>query len=164
MIRVKQTLTVEDYQAAAAVHYRTYHWTRIQPWLAIVLIGTCGFFFFTSRIKGVPIFGIGYGIFMLIRKNIWIDRLVKSAATAKHFGAEIEIEIDDGFLRTSQAGDESKMHLSSLFGFVRCPTGLLVYPQRNLFYYLKADAFDAPSEIDEVITLLRDHEVRELLT
>ncbi len=164
MIKLKQTLTVEDYQAAAAVHYRTFRWTRIQPWLAIVLIGICGFFVFTSRIKGVPIFGVGYGIYMLIRKNLWIDRLVKSATTAKQFGAEISVEIDDGFLRTSQGGDESKMHLSSLFGFVRCPIGLLVYPQRNLFCYLKTEAFDSPTEIDKLIKLLRDNNVEELPT
>ena len=163
MIRITQTLTGADYRAAAAVHYATYRSSKYRPWLAALLICIGVFLVATSTQTAFGAFGIAYGIFMLFRKRLWVRRMVNSAATAKRFGDEIRVEVDpDGRISSEQGEDRSDLHMDSLVGFIRHPIGILLYPQRNMFYYLQARAFESSEQMDVLHDLLKGHGVSEL--
>ena len=163
MIDLTQTLIESDYKAAAAVHFKTYRSSKYRPWLGIVLICLGIFLLAASTSKALGMFGVGYGIYMFCQKHLYVGRLVKSVKTAKGFGDEIRIHIDEeGVISSEQGGDRAQMRVDRLFGFIDHPIGVLLYPQRNLFYYLKADAFESTQQRDALRELLKKAGIKQL--
>jgi uncharacterized membrane protein YfcA len=165
MIHITQRLSEADYEAASAIHYRTYRYSKYRPWLAgiLIFIGAYLLIEVTGELFGILF--VVYGIFMLLRKKIVINRITKAAATAKLFGEEIRVVIDESGVISSEVGENSSiMRIGSLFGFVRHPIGFLIYPQRNMFYYLKASAFESEEQMDTLYRMLKNSKIKELPT
>ena len=162
MISLEQRISLEDYKAAARVHYRTYRYGRFRPWLAwiLILIGIVLVFFTSRNLLGSLC--VAYGLFVVLSKKLWVSRLANTAAKAKHFGEVIHVQIDDQKVLTAeQSGDVTRIQLSSFVGYIRHSIGFLLYPQENLFYLLKADAFDSGKQMDRLEEILSDSGVDE---
>ena len=163
MIKVTQTLTKADYEFASGVHYSTYRSARIRPFLSVLLTLLGLLLLATSSNNVVGAVFVLYGVLMPLRKKIWIRRIIKSAATAKGFGKDIEVEIDeDQCLATRQGDDQSTIRLENLYGFVCSPKGILLYPQRNIFYFLKSDGFETLEDMADLEKILESSGVKRL--
>ena len=163
MIELTQILTKDDFRTAAFVHYRTYPMPLVRPWLAVCLIGIGILLIAGSTQSAFGFLAVAYGIYMLLRRRLWANRIMKSAATAKLFGEAIRVELDsNGFIHTIQGDNSTQLNMATLFGFVRHEIGFLLYPQRNIFFYLKATAFESKAQMDAMQELLRKLGVKQI--
>jgi len=163
MIELKQQLSEYDYKRAASVHFKTYRMSKARPFLAtaLILVGVWATYKTDQFAYGFAC--IAYGVFMLFRKHLWIRRLVTSVKTSKSFGENIEIRVqDDGMFLTNQGSESANLHLENLAGYVRTDIGIMLYPQRNTFFLLKASAFEDPEQMDTLENLLRTLGVKEI--
>ena len=162
MIELTQTLNEEDYRKAAAIHYRTYRISRFRPWLSLVLfcVGARYIAYDDQQLFGFLCVGIS--LVRFFRRKQFEDHIARSAATAGGFGEEIRIELAEGIFRSEQDGMKSEYPLSKLHRYVRRPIGILVYPQRNLFCFIKAEAFESAQQLDELQKMLDEAGVEEL--
>lgn len=161
MIEIKQKLSEDDYRKAASAHYNTYKMSKVRPVLVFFLIASGIYLCWINSQIIYAIFCIAYGIFMMFRKYIYVYRVVKSVKTTKLFGELIEIKIsDDDVFESRQGSDTSKIELKNLFGYLKTNFGVLLYPQKNMFYLLKANVFNSADQIEEFMSLLETSNVK----
>lgn len=164
MIEITQTLTEEDYAAAADVHFRKHRVVRYRLFVAILMFVNGTFLLACTPLIALGVVSILLGIYILFTRRLLISRVVKSVAKSKRFGEEIHAAIDDEErrFRSEQGGDLTELQLSGLYAFIRHPIGFLFYPQENFFYLLKADAFESQEQMDALQELLEEVGVKEL--
>ena len=75
---------------------------------------------------------------------------------------EIEIISDEnGMFNSKQGSDEGKQDISKFYGYYIYNRGILLYPQKNLFYVLKRDFFQN-EDFKKILELFSKLELNKL--
>ncbi len=164
MIEFKQLLTETDYRKAAGINYDRYKRSAVILILGIIMIlmGVFLLFFMTYYTTAFGIFGILYGIIVLLRKTFYKRSIVKNVKSGKNFGREIHVTIsEDGMIKTSEGSDESKFDLKNFYGYHIGKIGILLYPQKNFFMILKKESL-GEKDFSEILEILKNTGVKKL--
>lgn len=112
-------------------------WPLIERAIATVFIASgVGLYLLAGGKTSIPAVLVLLGFFELssdrIKKHFWLRR----HASSKLSDAEVEIEVTDSGIRT--AGPHSNGHFawSGIEKVVRTPKGILVWPQKGMYWYL----------------------------
>jgi hypothetical protein len=102
------------------------------------------------------------GAFYLIRFKFRTNGMVKNAFKSNPNTRPVTLIIEDGTLFISDGESEGKCPLSSLVDFKICKTGLLIYPQKNIFYWIPENAEIQGGTWQDFITLISSGVTRKI--
>lgn len=70
------------------------------------------------------------------------------------FGEDIDWEIDGHTITAKVGPNTSQTDISTFFKVTATPKGILLYPQKNLYYWIPSSAFASPSAYESAIESL----------
>ncbi len=97
---------------------------------------------------------IGLGVTTGLRRTISVRKTVKAAFKGRPEGRTIECVAEEGGLQLREDGAESKCTWDSFVDCRVCEDGILLYPQRNLFFWLPASVEFSTGSWGELTTLV----------
>ncbi|EDY80438.1 hypothetical protein VDG1235_52 [Verrucomicrobiia bacterium DG1235] len=138
---------------------RNWHWKkhgRLQYWWYVA--GVIFIFFGISfAIIDESVFAVYlfiFGTYCILRKKFLEYRFRKSMGTSPAINKQMVWRFkEDGFTQESELGN-SKLKWSSVFQSYSTPIGFLIYPQKNLYYWIPRSGFSSHEDYDEVAKLL----------
>ena len=83
---------------------------------------------------------IAFGVLSLFRKRLYIWRSLNSFFKTQDDSPEIELTVDDNGVGIESAHTSGRMDWKGLVDFKEVTTGILLYPQTNIFYWVPATA------------------------
>ena len=166
MIQLTQTLTKEDYKKAAAVHFRTTRSNSFRPRIGLALAVLGAYLLYYSLVISsanwlAAAFLVGYGVYSIFERQIWIWRMANSNAEEHSSTFSVNIS-DDGRFTVESGENRDEIQIGDLDSFVRSDDGFLLYDNEIAFTYLKFEAFQSSAQIDDLEALLEEAGVPEL--
>lgn len=167
MIKFKQVLREEDYKIAGSASYKRHKIQRIIKLISgiimiLTLIISCLLILIDSIFIFLAIASLIFGILSLCAKKIYLRRLIRNVKSNKNFGEEIDVEIEnDGMMLSKQGKDEYKADITKYFGFYVFEAGIMLYPQKSMFFYFKKENM-ANDDFNKLIEFFTDIGLKKL--
>jgi len=93
------------------------------------------------------------GPLLFMRKIFWQYRLIQGAKSSPQAGQNLPWTFDDQGVSQKSKSHESETQWSGFHDRFLSPKGILLYPQKNLYYILPRSAFDSQESFEQVSRL-----------
>lgn len=133
-------------------HQRTRHpLFPLLPLLGLLLL-VAGLWLPSAGYRGNALpYGLGaFGVWLILRSFVydwWFRNLVKKMPM---LGEEVTWSFEEASFSMQVRSNTSKSELSSLYRATATPRGILLYPQKNLYYWLPAAGFATAEDYETV--------------
>ena len=112
-------------------------WRLIERFVGVAFIALgVGLYLYVGGRTVVPLAMVAIGVFELfsnrIKKYFWLRRHSKS----KLMNAEVELEVTEAGIKSVGPFSSGIFQWSGIEKAVRTPQGILVWPQRGMYFYL----------------------------
>lgn len=136
--RLDRTYMSESYDQARLYGSKWLHAEKIIG--TALIMGGVALFVYSRGETALPAVLIAIGVFELlsnrIKKYFWLRRHLKS----KLNDAEVQITLSDSGIASKSLYSTSEMKWSGVEKVVRTPKGILIWPQKGVYWYLPASA------------------------
>ena len=156
-LKLKFSLSQEDYKKFFGHHYKTYTIGRWRPiYGAIMIIIGISLFLYSSgeNIFLTSYLLVAFGIYFLFTKYFYVKKMTKNATTNPDFGSEILLEFSDTSLLFEDKGSQGKMNYGSIFGINEVDEGIMLYLQKNSFIPIPNRAFKSVEQKRKILEIL----------
>jgi hypothetical protein len=160
MIAARYTWNTEALRPGFAVHHRSLTISKVAPiGGAICLLAALYYVAVQSRswIEGLPF--IIFGTFLLFARPLAFWQFRRAIMRSPSYGSVITYTFTTDQFAISGEGHDATIAWTKLYSATESKGGLLLYPQKNLFHWIPATAFDSPSDIATVCGYLERHHV-----
>jgi hypothetical protein len=131
---------------------------RWAPVLGVLLLVCAAVLAATDpQVRPLAAFFLVLGVWYLVRGAVMLRLFRRTVRKMPLFGATVRWELDDGRLRMNAAGNRSDTGLASLHLARPTPEGLLLYPQKNLYYWLPRSAFASADGFEAAVAEVKQH-------
>lgn len=162
LFKIKLNHTENDYKHAYSIYYNTFKHTRIK---FIIALAQFPMSILVYRQYG-PSFAFAmvlFGAYLLLSKKIYITRLLNLTKENKRFNDSAEfIFHTDGDLKIESTESSADTKLSDLLYFHNKEGYLLLFYQRNSFFFIKDSDFETADDKNKLIEVLKKIGVKPL--
>ena len=143
-MKLTYTLSREILRPGVAAHYDhrcgKLRYFRLAIYFAMILLGILFIMDGRNRTIYLGTVMIAFGVLSLFRKRLYIWRSLNSFFKTQDDSPEIELTVDDKGVGIESAHTSGRMDWKGLVDFKEVATGILLYPQTNIFYWVPATA------------------------
>lgn len=94
-------------------------------------------------------------LLMFVPYNRWLLR--RNIRKLPNLNKKVAWQLDAAGINGQGEGFNFSQSWASMYETMQAPAGLLIYPQKNVFYWLPREAFATPADFDAAAALAREH-------
>ncbi len=140
---------------------RYWHWMK-KPWLAflfpilgLIFLGFGAWLFARMGIRATPVAVTGFGIYCVFRYWIMGIRFRRLLRQNPQYEKTLVMSFTDIGLEGNAEGSHFTSEWNSIYETVTTPDGFLIYPQKQIYYWIPRAAFESIGDVAVVENLLR---------
>ena len=155
-IRNTSRSTIEEFLEARKWHWKKHGSLQYLWFVAGVLLLLFGGLGVATEDRVFPIYLLIVGVYCISRKKILEYRFRRSMKTSPAIDKEVVWKLSmDGFTQESELG-KSDLSWDSVYQSYSTKNGYLVYPQKNMYYWIPRSGFDSEDDFEEVDKILKE--------
>lgn len=155
-IRIQTKADKSELLEGRSWHWRKYGLLQYCWYVAGAIFSLVGFAAFGSDDHLVGAMLIFFGFYCVLRKKILEIQFCRRIKAIPGFGTVTDWEFtEDGI---SQASELGRVDLSwdAIFETITTPSGILLYQQKHLYYWLPLSGFEEQSQFDTLKSVLEE--------